>query len=120
MLPVLARDLGRAQRAGKDRHGHLDRCFPAVLYFGVDIAKNGRVGIGLDALGHALGADGIALDVQVGVVDRVVLVCAGRHVPKEPGIQHLAASERREPDLTTPLAPVVARRADTGHRDDAS
>ncbi len=119
VLPVLPGDFRGAQRAREDGELHLDLLRPAVLRLRVDQGEQGRVGPGLHALGQALGADGVALDAQVGVVQGVVLVGAGGHVAEFRGIEHLAAPERREPDLAAAPAAVHAARADARHGDHA-
>jgi len=119
VLPVLPGDFRGAQRTREDGEFHLDLLRPAVLGLRVDIGEQGRVGPGLHALGQAMSADGVALDAQVGVVQGIVLVGTGGHVAEFRGIEHLAAPERREPDLAAAPAAVHAARADARHGDHA-
>ncbi len=119
VFPVLTGDFRGAQRAREDGELHLDLLGPAVLGPRVDVREQGRVGPGLDALGKAVGANGVALDAQVGVVQGVILIGPGGHVAEFLGIEHFAAPERRQPNLAAAPAAVHAARADAGHGDHA-
>jgi len=74
VLPVLPRHVRRAQGTGKDRNAHLDLGVGAVLGLGVNHGKQRIVRSALLAFRQALGAERIAHDVQMRVIDGVILV----------------------------------------------
>ena len=118
VFPVRLRNLGRAERPGEDRHPHRHLALPPVLRPGIDGGEDRGVGIALNTFRQPFCAPGVALDVQVRVVDRVVLICAGRDLAERAGVEHLSPPKRGEPDLAGPLAPVDAPAADAGHGND--
>ena len=106
------------ERAGEDRHLHLHLVRVTELGLGVDHREERVVGVALDAVGQALRAQRVALDVEVRVVDRVVLVAAGGHLAERTGVDDLAAAERGLEDLAVAAAAVDAASAQPGARDD--
>jgi len=84
--PVLAGDFGRAKRAGEDRDFHFYFFVPSVLRLGIDGGEGGSIGVALDAFGQAAGAHSVALDVEVGIVNRIVLVGAGGNLSEWPRV----------------------------------
>ena len=93
VLPVAPGDFGRAQRAGEDGSGHLHLAIPTVLGADVDGREGARVGVGADAFGKPIAAQGISLNVQMRIVDRVVFVATGGHLAKRARVNQLAAAE---------------------------
>ena len=84
------------------------------------VGEGAGVGIGLNALRQALAAKRVALDVQVGVVDRVVLVAAGRDGTERAGVDDLPPPEGGLEDLAVAAAAVDAARAQSRAGDDAA
>ena len=109
MLPVLAGDVGAAQGTGEDRdlHFHLG-CGP-ISGLGVDIREGCLVGVRLDPLGP----QGIAHDVQMGIIHRVVLVGPGGDITERLRVEHFAAPEGRAKQVAVAAAPVDAAAADS-------
>ena len=120
VLPVIPGDVRRAEGAGEDRHLHFDFLLPPVLCLGVGVGENSRVRIALDALRQSPRPHGVAVDVEVRVVDGVVLVGAGRDLPEGAGVDDFATPEGGEPDFTSPLAAVKTVGAETRHRYDTA
>ncbi|KAF5047983.1 hypothetical protein DSECCO2_454800 [anaerobic digester metagenome] len=65
VLPVRPGNLGRPECPGEDRNPHRHFDLPAVFRPGIDVLKDGGVGIGIDAFRQPFCAPGVALDVQV-------------------------------------------------------
>ena len=96
---------------------HLDLVVPAVLGLRVDHRGTACCpGWPPRPPGRPLAAQRIALDVQVRVVDRVVLVAAGGHRPERTGVDDLPAAERGLEDLAVAPAAVDAAGAQPGAR----
>jgi len=93
VLPVLARNLSRAQRASEDRHLHLDLVLVAELGLSVDHRKERVVGIAFGTLRQSLCTQRVTLDVEVRVVDRVVLVATCSHLTERTGIDDFATAK---------------------------
>ena len=94
---------------GEDGQPHLHLLLPAVLGLGVrPTGKSAVSGPAFTPLGRPFAPHGIALDVQVGVVERDSSCPRRRHLAECHGIEHLAAAERREPDLAAAPASVHA------------
>jgi hypothetical protein len=55
---------------------------------------------------QALGSQGVAQDVQVGIVNRILFVSAGGDQTKRVGVENLAAAEGGFENLTVSLAAV--------------
>ena len=85
VLPVFAGYLGGAQGAGKNGHLHFDLDIPAVFRLGVYRWESGRIRVAFDPLGQPSGSQGIPLDIEVRVIDRVVFIAAGGNFAEGPG-----------------------------------
>ena len=106
VLPVLSGDLSRAEGAGKDRNLHLHLVGVAELGLRIDHREQSVVGIALDAVGQPLRAKSVTLDVEVGVVDRVVLVAACGDLAERARVDDLSSAERSFEHLAVASAPV--------------
>lgn len=59
-------------------------------------------GVGADSRGETVAAQGVTLDIQVGIVDRVVLVAASSHFAERSRVEQLPATEGGLEDLAVP------------------
>ncbi len=117
VLPVYPGDIRRTERAGENRDAHFHHLFPPVLGFHAGVGKYGRVGSRLHFFGKPFRSNGVALNVNVGVIDRIILVGSRGDFAERPGIEHLTAAKGSQPDLAATLAAVEAVGADPRHGD---
>ncbi len=114
MLPVLAGDLGGAQRPGEHRsqHGHL--AVPAIGGADIHLGEGAGVGIALHAVRQSIRTQGVALNIEMRIVNRIVLVTAGGHFTERTRIDQFPSTKGGGEDLAVALASVHASRAKPG------
>ena len=93
MLPVDTGDIGRPQGTREYGNLHLNFLVPAVFSFHINIREDGVVWIGFEAISHTFGANGIAMDVQMGIVEWVVLVGTSRDLPEWTRVDNFSSPE---------------------------
>ena len=92
---------------------HLHFLARTVLGFRIHHRKQGVVRMAGLTVGQALGAEGVAGDVQMRVIDGVVLVGAGGQRAERPGVDDFPAPEAGLEGLAVASTSVDAPRTDT-------
>jgi len=117
MLPVMPGNIGRTQSPGEDRQPHLDLGIPPVFGFRVDDGENRRIGTAFNSRRQTLRAQSIALDVQMRIVNRIVLIGTSRDLTERTRIEDFPPSEGSPENLAIPSAAVDAAGTDAAHGD---
>ncbi len=94
---------------------HLDFDVPAVFGFGVDRGKDGGIRADRNAGRKPLGAQGIALNVQMRIVHGIVFVGTGRDLTERSRIDHFAAAEGGLEDFAVAAAAIDTARTEAAH-----
>jgi hypothetical protein len=110
VVPIFARDIRTAEGARENRHLHLHLIANPVFGFGIDIWKRGFIGIRL----NPLGAQGIAHNIQMRIIHRVVLIGTGGNTAKGFRIKKLPTPESGFEYIAISLATIQTPAADTG------
>src|SRR3989338_8990051 len=93
MFPILPRYLCRAEGTRKNRSLHIDFLIQAVFFLRIHIGEFRGIRITFNAIRQALGAQRITLDVQMGIIHRIIFVASGCYLTERPGINNFAAPE---------------------------
>ena len=110
MFPIFTGDIRAAQCSGEYRHFHFYFIFSSKLGFGIDTGKGSFIRIGVDALCP----QGIAHDIQMGVVNRVILIGPGRHFAEGLGVEQFTPPEGCLEHIAVAFATIQTPAANTG------
>ena len=116
MLPVFTSYLGGAQSPGEYGCLHFNLDVPPVLRLGIDRRKRSCIRIAFNSLGHASGPEGVAMDIQVRVVDWIVFIATGGDVTERSGVNQFPTAEGCLKNFAVAGAAVDTPGTDTAHR----